>query len=80
MERMNWVTRRTPDKSTVTRATVATWAPVRTESLGRIIEDQAPHRVRRDIVQELWRTRGDKQTLGGFISEITTQEGLIEPK
>ncbi len=75
---MNWVTRRTPDKSTVTRAPVATWAPERTESLVRIIEDQAPDRVRRDIVQELWRTRGNEQTIGGFIKEIRTQEGLTD--
>mgnify|MGYP001590739017 CR=1 FL=1 len=80
MERMNWVTRKTPDKSTVHRAPVATWAPERTESLGRIIEDQTPQRVRRDIVQELWERRGDRQTLGGFIKEIKTEEGLTEPK
>ncbi len=78
MERMNWVRRPNPNKSTVTRAPVATWAPVRTESLIRIIEDQTPDRVKRDIVQELWSTRGNEQTFGGFIKEIRIQEGLTD--
>lgn len=78
MERMNWVTRKTPDKSTATRAPVATWAPERTDSLTRIINDQNPDRVKRDIVQELWRTRGNEQTFGAFIKEIKAQEGLTD--
>lgn len=80
MERMIWVKRPTIDKSTVVRAPVATWAPERTESLSRIIVDQTPNRVRDGMEQELWSTRGDRQTMGEFIAEIKTQEGLTKPK
>ncbi len=76
MERMNWATRKTPDKSTVVRTPVATWAPKRLESLTSIVGDQAPARLRKEIVNELWATRGDRQTLTGFIREIKAQEGL----
>ena len=78
MERMNWVTRKSPDKSTVTRAPVATWAPKRLETLNGIIGDQAPDRLKKAIVNELWATRGNGQTLTGFRNQIRAEEGLTD--
>ncbi len=78
MERINWPTRKIVDRSTVVRSPVATWAPKRLESLTSIIGDQAPARLRKEIVNELWATRGNGQTLTAFRDQIRAQEGLTD--
>lgn len=78
MERINWHTRKLVDRSTVARPPVATWAPKRLETLTSIVGDQAPARLRKEIVSELWARRGEGQTLAGFIKEIRAQEGLTD--
>ena len=75
MERMNWVTRQA-----IKRSDAVAWPPKPAESISMVIEDQAPNKVRQEIVQELWATRGDGQTLTGFIQEIKAQEGLTDQR
>lgn len=78
MERPTWVVRKIVDRSTVSRAHVATWAPKRLESLTSIVGDQASARLRKEIVNELWATRGNGQTLTAFRDQIRAQEGLTD--
>ena len=80
MERMNWATRRTISKTTAHRIDAPTYVPKPIEPLGVIIGDHATHKAKEEMEQELWSTRGDRQTMGEFIVEIKTQEGLTEPK
>lgn len=79
MEKLTWVVRPTNIKTAIHRPDAVTWTPRTNEPVHTIIENQVAH-IKRGIEDKLWETRGEGQTLQGFIAEIKTQEGLTEPK